>query len=168
VKTDVLIRPLALLMSAGLALTVACTRHDAGVPSALAGRRLASVATGEPAEREIARLHGRPIAAAEHLIATYGDPPTITLYVSRYTSDDAARADLLDMSTAMAGGVGPFAPLEFDGSGGGVRFRTTGLGLAHLFYRAGRAVVWLQAPAADLDPAAADLAAHDEDLLAGG
>lgn len=159
-------RLLALLAATGIA--AACTTHEGGVPPALAGRRLASLATGETAAREIARLHGRPVAAAEHVIASYGDPATITLYVSRYPTDDGARTDLLAMSTAMADGAGPFAPIEFDGSGGGVRFRTTGLGLEHLFFRIGRAVVWLQAPAADLEAAAADLDAFDEERLAGG
>jgi hypothetical protein len=157
---------LALLAAVGT--IAACTSHEGSVPHALAGRRLANLETGEAAEREITRLHGRPVAVAEHLIAGYGDPATITLYVSRYPSEDAARADLLAMSTAMADGVGPFAPIEFDGTAGGVRFRTTGLGLAHLFYRAGRAVVWLQAPAADLDAAAADLDAFGVEPLSGG
>ena len=159
-------RLLGVLAAATLA-TASCSGRDAGVPPALAGRRLASLASGVPAAQEITRLHGRPIASSKHLVAAYGDPSTITLYVSRYATDDEARADLLAMSTAMAHGAGPFAPLEFDGSTGGVRFRTRGLGLEHLFFRAGRSVVWLQAPAADFDTAVADLGAFGEDRLAG-
>ncbi len=161
------VRPTLALVVATV-IVAGCTAHEGGMPSALAGRRLAGLVTGDAAEREITRLHGRPVAAAEHLIASYGDPATITLYVSRYPTVDAARTDLLAMSTAMADGAGPFAPIEFDDSGGSVRFRTTGLGLEHLFYRIGRAVVWLQAPAADIDPAAVDLDAFDQEWLAGG
>jgi hypothetical protein len=162
-----LIVPLIASLCAAVAVTTACTGRDAGVPPALAGQRLANLASGEPAAREIARLHGRQIGALEHVVASYGDPSIITLYLSRYPTEDDARSDLLAMSTAMADGAGPFEPIVFDDSAGGVRFRTRGLGLDHLFYRAGRAVVWLQAPPDSFEPAVEDLDRFDRSLLSG-
>ena len=155
-----------LTVFAAALLVVSCGQRDHGLPLALGGLPLARIVDGNEAKEAVEALHGKPLPAVFHLIATYGDVgEATTLYVSRYTSSEAARSDLMRMAMKLAKGNAVFTPVQIGEMGSAARFRTSGLGLEHLFFRHDSLLLWLQSPPSHTASVQADLEAADLDRL---
>jgi hypothetical protein len=159
------ISQLATVLVAALCI-VSCGQRDHGLPLVLGGLPLTRVVDGDEARKAVDALHGVPVPAVSHAIATYGDVgDATTLYVSRFPDPEAARRDLMRMAMKLANGNAVFTPVEVGEMGSAARFRTLGLGLEHLFFRRGSLVLWLQSPPDHAASVQADLEAADLDRL---
>ncbi len=155
-----------LTVFAAALLVVSCGQRDNGLPLVLGGLPLTRVVDGDEARKAVEALHGVPLPAVSHAIATYGDVgDATTLYVTRYPDPEAARRDLMRMAMKLAKGNAVFTPVEVGEMGSTARFRTSGLGLEHLFFRHDSLLLWLQSPAIHAASVQADLEAVDLDRL---
>jgi hypothetical protein len=128
-----------------LVVLAACSAPST-IPDTLGSHALDRLTTGDEACAAVQALHPNALAPLECIVATYADA---TLYVAAYPDADGARQDLLRMAMRLADGVAGFTPVTFDEGPAGSVFRTTGHGADHLFFRRGRAVVWLEQPTPD-------------------
>ncbi len=130
------------------------------LPDELAGMSQGEVTEGADAQRLLAAMHGRPDSVPPRsMVATYfGATGSAVVYLSVYASAGDAAAALGRMRHAIDRGGTPFDP--FTGSGDGVLW-TVGMGQRHAVWRAGPRLYWVQAPAALVERAVAELRGDD-------
>ena len=146
------------LANTGIPTTGHPTAGDLRPPAALAGAPLAESVRGPAALREVARLHGRRIDAADALVLHYEQG--IVLWITTSRSALRGTALLWRMNRRMAGGTSVFTAPQAREIHGRTVFSTAGLGARHFYYQSGNNVLWLQAPEGLAEAALQDLLTH--------
>ncbi len=128
------------------------------LPKSLAGLILTKVQTGPEAARVINQMHGKSLGTETYEIGYYGpEADKDILYLSIYPGEAGAKSDNMSMSMKLANGTAVFTPLKFDHMDRQARFRTTGMGKSHIFYREKNILIWLQMDSTLIDSGIADL-----------
>ncbi len=148
----------AFLANTGIPTTGHPTAGDQRPPAALAGAPLAVSVRGPAALREVARLHGRRIDAADALVVHYAQGIVLWITTSRHAL--SATALLWRMNRRMAGGTSIFTAPQAREIHGRTVFSTAGLGARHFYYQSGNNVLWLQAPEGLAEAALQELLTH--------
>jgi hypothetical protein len=116
------------------------------LPESLGRLNLEHAITGDEASREIERLHARAVGPRRNAIGDYrGAAGNATLYVSRYDSASAARADGHRMAEGIERGNPVFAHYQVREMDGVRVSMCLGMGQAHFFFFRNAELYWLAA-----------------------
>jgi len=124
--------------------------EEAPLPDRIAGLALVDYVRGNEAVAAMSQLHINGIALTGGYIGHYEGGATV--WVGIATDEGQAREMLRAMTERIAEGGTPFSapqPLEMDGR---TVYMVLGEGRRqHFYYQEGRALVWVQPPASDLE-----------------
>ena len=118
---------------------------EVSVPDRLGTLALTARQTGAGAADEITRLHGKALPLASAVVARYGPNAEATLWVAGTSNEEEAAALVVAMRDAIGAADTPFTPLEPIQIDGVAVYPLRGLGQEHIYFRAGRLVLWLAA-----------------------
>lgn len=117
-------------------------------PQALAGLSLVESKTGEAAEAEVRQMHGQDFVLASAVVARYGMSGEATLWIAQATTEEQATGLVQSMHDRIAAGDSPFTPFVPTVIEGVTVYPLSGLGQEHMYFQAGRSVIWLAVDAA--------------------
>ncbi|MBE0593416.1 MAG: hypothetical protein IH616_13555 [Gemmatimonadales bacterium] len=107
------VRPASAVLLAFAVMLAACTGRDEAaespLPAQIHGQELAATHGGEEAARILEGLHGQAVGSEQNWVGVYGtmEMPTL-VYVSRFPSNDRARAELDAMVVRIDSGTAAF------------------------------------------------------------
>ncbi|HET7010466.1 MAG TPA: hypothetical protein VFI11_06795 [Anaerolineales bacterium] len=130
-------------IGAGIAFLPRSATESVALPEDLAGLPRLEAKLGEAAADEVRRLHGDSFSYTSAGYARYGSRGEATLWVLEAASDGRAQDLVEAMTSAIAQGDSPFAPLPQESIDGRTVYPLIGMGQEHMYFRAGRLVVWL-------------------------
>ena len=128
----------------GLFLHGSCSGPDELLPGSLGGLTLSSSLAGAEARALVDRMHGKGVTPGRTAAGEYaGTGGRATLYVSEYSTPEAAREAETMMKTTMQEGNNVFSPVSDRTIDGHLIHMCTGLEQVHLFFASGQALYWL-------------------------
>jgi len=141
---------LVTLAAIGVTLA-ACSRKaataESPLPAEIHGQALAATHVGEEAAKILEGLHGRAVGSDVNWVGVYGTMETPTLvYVSRFTTADAARTELDAMVARIDSGTAGFGHHTSFTSGDRTVHMVFGQGMVHYFWQQDGDLWWLGAP----------------------
>ncbi len=124
--------------------------EEAPLPNRIAGLALVGYVQGDEAVAGMSQLHVNGITLADGYIGHYEGGATVWVGVA--TDEGRAREMLRAMTDRIVAGGTPFsAPRALDMEGKTVYLVLDEGRQHHFYYQAGRAVIWVQPPAANVD-----------------
>ena len=139
-------------------MVIQCSQPVTKLPKKLAGLNLTKELVGNQAADVMRKMHGKTLGTDNYEIGYYGPAADNNiLYLSIFPNVAKAKSDYMSMSMKLAQGTAVFTPLQFDHMEKNLRFRTTGMGKSHVFYRDSTVLVWLQMDSTLIDSGLADL-----------
>ena len=139
--------PLVILFLCIIRLT-ACTNTPLpalpDLPARVGALELKDTVVGVEANKFLYRMHGSVTGARNSIIGYYSHDKKNALYLSSFGNNEQAERALQQMSAKIMNTTAGFTPVTVDRDEGTVFYKTTGMGLNHLFYRQDTFVVWWQ------------------------
>jgi len=114
------------------------------LPEMVGALELKETVAGVEANKFLYRMHGVVTGARNSSIGYYSRDKKNALYLSSFENDEQAERALQQMSAKIMNTTAGFTPVTVEKTEGTVYYKTTGMGLNHLFYRQDTFVVWWQ------------------------
>lgn len=114
------------------------------LPGMVGALELQETVAGVEANKFLYRMHGVVTGARNSIIGYYSHDKKNALYLSSFENDVQAERALKQMSAKIMNTTAGFTPVTVEKTEGAVYYKTTGMGLNHLFYRQDTFVVWWQ------------------------
>ena len=114
------------------------------LPQIVGTLELNDTVVGVEANKFLYRMHGVVTGARNSIIGYYSHDKKNALFLSSFENHEQAERALKRMSAKIMNTEAGFTPVTAEITDGTVFYKTTGMGLNHLFYRQGTFVVWWQ------------------------
>ena len=114
------------------------------LPHMVGSLELKDTVVGVEANKFLYRMHGVVTGARNSIIGYYSYDKKNALYLSSFENHEQAERALDRMSAKIMNTKAGFTPVTTEMTEGMVFYKTTGMGLNHLFYRQDTFVVWWQ------------------------